>query len=234
MKQKLSPFEQPPQDPISWFKKWYAEADGKTNSGELPWITRRLQKLLYWIRVLIAKLYPATVIFEANAVALATADQEGRTSCRMVLFKGQSEDGFEFYTNCHSQKGQELGSNPWAAMLFYWRLPPRQVRVEGPTVKMSLEESARYWNTRPRGSQIGGLASHQSHPLSSTQEMQDIIKRLEKEYEGREIPCPEHWRGFRIVPERIEFWQGRVNRLHDRMIYKKATDGRWYTQRVFP
>jgi len=168
-----------------------------------------------------------------EAMTLATADAEGAPSARMVLLKGVGEDGFVFYTGYGSRKSEELEQNPRAALVFYWRPLGRQVRVEGSVERVSESESAAYFATRPRGSQLAAWASQQSRPLGSREELERRYAELEREYEGREVPLPPHWGGYRLRPEAIEFWEHRENRLHDRIRYTRAREG-WKVERLSP
>ncbi|TML51518.1 MAG: pyridoxamine 5'-phosphate oxidase [Actinobacteria bacterium] len=168
-----------------------------------------------------------------EAMALATADADGAPSARMVLLKGADEDGFVFYSGYVSRKAGELDQNPRAALVFYWRPLGKQVRVEGTVDRVSEAESAEYFATRPRGSQLAAWASQQSSPLASRQELERRYAELEREYEGREVPLPPHWGGYRLRPETIEFWEHRENRLHDRIRYTRAREG-WKVERLAP
>jgi pyridoxamine 5'-phosphate oxidase len=168
-----------------------------------------------------------------EAMALATADADGAPSSRMVLLKGAEEDGFVFYTGYVSRKAGELEQNPRAALLFYWRPLGKQIRVEGRVERVSEAESTAYFSTRPRGSQLAAWASRQSRPLSSREELETRYAELEREYEGREVPLPRHWGGYRLRPEKIEFWEHRENRLHDRIRYTRAREG-WEVERLAP
>ena len=168
-----------------------------------------------------------------EAMTLATADAEGAPSARMVLLKGVGEDGFVFYTGYGSRKSEELEQNPRAALVFYWRQLGRQVRVEGSVERVPEPESAAYFATRPRGSQLAAWASQQSRPLGSREELERRYAELEREYEGREVPLPPHWGGYRLRPEAIEFWEHRENRLHDRIRYTRAREG-WKVERLSP
>ena len=169
-----------------------------------------------------------------EAMTLATADAEGAPSARMVLLKGVGEDGFVFYTGYGSRKSEELEQNPRAALVFYWRPLGRQVRVEGSVERVPEPESAAYFATRPRGSQLAAWASKQSRPLGSREELERRYAELEREYEGREVPLPPHWGGYRLRPEAIEFWEHRENRLHDRFRYTRAREGGWKVERLSP
>jgi pyridoxamine 5'-phosphate oxidase len=168
-----------------------------------------------------------------EAMTLATATADGAPSARMVLLKGVEAEGFVFYTGYESRKAEELERNPRAALVFYWRSLGRQVRVEGPVERVSPEESAAYFATRPRGSQLAAWASEQSRPLGSRQELERRYAELEREYEGHEVPRPPRWGGFRLRPESYEFWQHRDNRLHDRVRYVRA-DGGWRRELLSP
>ena len=168
-----------------------------------------------------------------EAMTLATADGEGVPSARMVLLKGAGEDGFVFYTGYGSRKSEELEQNPRAALVFYWRPLGRQVRVEGSVERVSEPESAAYFATRPRGSQLAAWASQQSRPLGSRDELERRYAELEREYEDREVPLPPHWGGYRLRPEAIEFWEHRENRLHDRIRYTRARE-EWKVERLSP
>jgi pyridoxamine 5'-phosphate oxidase len=172
-------------------------------------------------------------LHQPHAFSIATATPDGAPSSRMVLLKGFDERGFVFYTNYESRKGGELAVNQKAALLFFWSELHRQVRIEGTISKVSREESERYFHSRPRGSQLGAWASHQSRPLASREELMQREKGFEAKYTGQEVPLPPYWGGFRITPTRFEFWQGRTYRLHDRFIYTRAVAG-WQTQRLSP
>lgn len=168
-----------------------------------------------------------------DAVALATADADGRPSGRMVLLKGFDERGFRFFTNYGSRKSRELEENPRAALTFHWAILERQVRIEGTVDRLPEEESAAYFQTRPRGSQIGAWASRQSQRLTSREALRAEAKETEERFTGSPVPLPSFWGGYRLVPERIEFWQGRANRLHDRVVFER--DGAdWRSGRLYP
>ena len=169
-----------------------------------------------------------------EAVSLATATREGRLSSRMVLLKDFDETGFVFYTNYESRKGLELAENPNAALVFYWRQLERQICITGTVSRVSREESEAYFRTRPRGSQIGALTSSQSRVVASREVLENRFQQLMAEYEGREIPLPSYWGGYRLSPDTIEFWQGRSDRLHDRFLYKRQSGGPWQLERLSP
>jgi pyridoxamine 5'-phosphate oxidase len=168
-----------------------------------------------------------------EAMTLATATGAGVPSARMVLLKGADKDGFVFYTGYGSRKSDELEQNPRAALVFYWRPLGRQVRVEGSVERVSEPESAAYFATRPRGSQLAAWASLQSRPLGIREELDRRYAELEREYEGRDVPLPPHWGGYRLHPEAIEFWEHRENRLHDRLRYTRAREG-WNVEMLSP
>ncbi len=175
----------------------------------------------------------AADLHEPNAMTLATATPDGRPSARVVLLKGFDERGFVFYTNYEGRKSRELEANPRAALLFYWGELERQVRVEGIVSRVPDKESDAYFAARPRGSQLGAWASEQSRPVRDRGALEERLRELEGEYEGREVPRPAFWGGYRVVPETIEFWQGRENRLHDRLRYRRA-EGGWKIERLQP
>ncbi|HEX6543802.1 MAG TPA: pyridoxamine 5'-phosphate oxidase [Ktedonobacterales bacterium] len=171
---------------------------------------------------------------EPNAMALATVGADGRPSLRMVLLKGVDERGFVFYTNYESRKGRELAETPWAALTFFWPEMERQVRIEGSIERVSAEESDAYFHSRPVGSQLSATASHQSEVITGREVLEQRVAELSAQYQEQELPRPEYWGGFRVLPDTIEFWQGRPNRLHDRLRYRLLADGRWQIQRLSP
>jgi pyridoxamine 5'-phosphate oxidase len=170
---------------------------------------------------------------EPNAMTLATADAEGRPAARTVLLKGHDEDGFVFYTNLGSRKGRMLAENPNVSLLFWWREHEEQVLIDGVAHRVSDAEADAYFQSRPRGSRIGAWASLQSSELESRQQLLDRVAALEAEYEGRDIPRPPHWSGFRVDPHRVEFWYGREYRLHERVCFS-AVDGEWRERLLYP
>jgi pyridoxamine 5'-phosphate oxidase len=172
-------------------------------------------------------------LHEPNAMILATASPDGKPSARTVLLKGYDERGFVFYTNYEGRKANEIEANPMCALLFYWGELERQVRIEGYASRLSGEESDAYFAGRPRGSRLGAWASEQSRPVEDRSVLEERVRALEAEYEGREIPRPPFWGGYRVEPEEIEFWQGRENRLHDRLVYRRE-DGAWRIERLQP
>jgi pyridoxamine 5'-phosphate oxidase len=168
-----------------------------------------------------------------EAMTLATATPDGRPSARMVLLKQVDHDGFVFFTNYRSAKAEQLDENPYAALVFYWPQLDRQVRVEGSVVRTSAEESREYFRTRPRESQIGAWASAQSEVISGREALEQRKHEVEALYCDREVDCPEYWGGYRLTPDRIEFWKSRVGRLHDRILYTRDTGG-WSITRLAP
>jgi pyridoxamine 5'-phosphate oxidase len=167
-------------------------------------------------------------------MTLATTAADGQPSARIVLLKEVSQDGFVFYTNYGSRKGRELAVNPRAALVFYWPQLERQVRITGAVVKTSRSESEGYFQTRPRGSQLAAWASWQSSPIPDRDVLEARVKKLEAKYAGGSVPLPPNWGGYRLRAESIEFWQGRPNRLHDRLRYSREAGGGWKIERLAP
>ncbi|MES2427653.1 MAG: pyridoxamine 5'-phosphate oxidase [Bacteroidota bacterium] len=176
----------------------------------------------------------AAEIHEPNAMTLATATTDGRPSARIVLLKDFDMNGFAFYTNYLSRKGKELTKNPNGALLFFWGELERQVRIEGTIEKLSKEDSEKYFHTRPKGSQLGALASPQSQEIPNREILESKINQLEAEYGDKDIPKPSFWGGYILKPRLIEFWQGRSNRLHDRILFKKTDNKNWKKVRLAP
>jgi pyridoxamine 5'-phosphate oxidase len=168
-----------------------------------------------------------------DAMTLATVDDTGHPDARMVLLKGHGPDGLSFYTNLESAKGRQLAGRPQAAAVIYWRELDRQVRARGPVEPLPGETADEYFATRPRDSQLGAWASAQSAPIGSREELERRVAELEREYDGREVPRPAQWGGFLLVPDAVEFWQGRTGRLHDRFRYRREADG-WRIERLAP
>ncbi|TEW46751.1 pyridoxamine 5'-phosphate oxidase [Psychromonas algicola] len=168
-----------------------------------------------------------------ESMSVSTSTKEGRPSSRMVLLKEVDQEGFVFFTNYGSRKADELEANPFAALLFHWNMLQRQVRIEGRIERISHEESEAYFHSRGRGSQIGAWASKQSELLDERQTLVDSVKFYEKKFAGKEVPLPEFWGGYRVIPESIEFWQGKADRLHDRFVYTQQ-DSTWSITRLNP
>ena len=167
-------------------------------------------------------------------MALATASRRGLPSVRYVLFKGILAGGFSFFTHYDSRKAREIAENPNGALGFYWQRLEKQVRVEGKMIKLSAAESKRYFRSRPREKQIGAWASPQSQPIASRAELEKLIRQMEDKFAGRDVPLPPYWGGYIFSPTRVEFWQGRPNRLHDRFRYTKSLDASWLIERLSP
>ncbi len=176
----------------------------------------------------------AEEFIEPNAMNLATFNDNGEISSRMVLLKAFDEAGFVFFTNYNSQKAQDLHSTKKAALNFWWDKLYRQVRITGGVEKISRKESEEYFHSRPLGSQIGAVASQQSQVIESYAVLENAYQNLEQQYKKQEVPCPEHWGGYRVIPYLFEFWQGRPNRLHDRLLYSKGSTSTWKIERLSP
>ena len=196
--------EMAPKEPLALFNKWFSEA---VATEQLP--------------------------VEPNAMMLATVDENGRPHLRVVLLKGVDERGFTFFTNYLSAKGQQLAAQPYAAITFFWPGLERQVRIEGRVEKVSPEESDAYYQVRPIGSRIGAWASPQSQVVDGRAELDALLKQTQERFLDQAPHCPEHWGGYRLVPDRIEFWQGRPSRLHDRINYR-LVNGQWQFERLAP
>jgi len=172
-------------------------------------------------------------IFLPESMALATATSDGKPSVRFVLLKGYGEDGFVFYTNYGSRKAAEMDENPEVSLIFHWTILQRQVRLEGRVERVSAQESEAYFHSRVRGSQVGAWASAQSEPMAERKVLEERVKEYERKFKGMEVPLPPFWGGYRLIPRRIEFWQGRASRLHDRVIFTRNGEG-WDRSRLYP
>jgi len=213
-------------DPIRQFSKWFEQAAGARVSGRLRRFCVNLYKTVF--------LAETSAPIDVNAMTLATADKDGRPSARIVLLKGVDARGFIFFTNYDSRKGQELSENSRAALTFYWGFLERQVCIAGDAGKIPETESETYFKTRPRGSRIAAWASRQSAILANREALESEWKELEAKYPGENVPKPPYWGGYVLSPIRIEFWQGRPNRMHDRFRYTRQSDGTWKIERLSP
>lgn len=196
--------DQAPLEPFALFRRWFADA---VKTEQLP--------------------------VEPNAMTLATVDADGRPHCRVLLLKGLDEQGFTFFSNYQSAKGEQLQANPFAAMTFFWPTLERQVRIEGRVERVSPAESDAYFQVRPLGSRLGAWASPQSRVIRDRGELEGLLAQTERRFADHAPECPPHWGGYRLLPERIEFWQGRSSRLHDRLDYRRV-DEAWLRQRLAP
>jgi pyridoxamine 5'-phosphate oxidase len=170
---------------------------------------------------------------DTSPVVLATADSEGRPAARLVLLRGADARGFVFFTNYNSRKGRELTENPQAALCFYWSSLDEQIRIEGRVTRVTAEESDAYFDGRPRGSQLGAWASDQSQVLTSRETLEEQYREIERRFAGQPVQRPAFWGGFRLIPSRIEFWYGRPDRLHDRVVYVREATA-WRIERLYP
>jgi pyridoxamine 5'-phosphate oxidase len=196
--------EQAPAEPFSLFQSWFGDA---VKTEQLP--------------------------VEPNAMTLATVDADGRPHCRVLLLKGLDDRGFTFFSNYDSAKGEQLAANPCAAMTFFWPALERQVRIEGRVERVTAAESDAYYQVRPLGSRLGAWASPQSRVIHDRSELESLLAQAEQRFVDQAPNCPPHWGGYRLLPERIEFWQGRPSRLHDRLNYR-LLDGAWVRERLAP
>jgi len=182
----------------------------------------------WWAEVLNSELE------EANAMTLATADATGNPSARIVLLKGYDDSGFVFFGNYHSQKGAELEQNPRASLVFFWKELERQVRILGTVNRIPAAESDAYFYSRPLESRMGAWASPQSKVIASRKTIEDNLAAVQQQYANGEVPRPPHWGGYKVTPKRMEFWQGRPSRLHDRILYSLGENGAWRIERLAP
>ena len=188
-----------------------------------------LQQFSVWFAAALA-----AEIRDVNAMSLATATRDGKPSVRIVLLKGFDERGFSFFTNYDSGKARDLEANPFAEMVFYWPQLERQVRISGEVERTSREDSAAYFHSRPLGSQLGAWVSKQSEVIDARKVLDARLNEMTERFENGEIPLPPHWGGYRLKPDKFEFWQGRPNRLHDRFRYSRKADGTWLIDRLAP
>ena len=185
----------------------------------------------------VSEWYDAAVqagLHEPNAMILATASREGRPSARAVLLKGFDQRGFVFFTNYESRKGRELAANPRAAVALYWQPLGRQVRMEGAVERLSPEQSDAYFASRPLGSRLGAWASRQGSPIGSRAELEAALADAARRYPGEDVPRPAYWGGYRLVPDAVELWEGRPNRLHERVHFVREPGGGWRSERLSP
>ncbi len=210
---------------ISEIRKEYTLKDLDTDQVDAS----PLSQFSHWLNEAIA-----ARVNEPTAMHLSTADASGRPSGRIVLLKGIEQDSFVFYTNYLSRKGSQLAANGYAALTFFWPELERQVRIEGHVDKVDGHTSDTYFKSRPRGSQLGALASPQSQPIEGRYIIEERAAQLTKELEDKEVTRPEHWGGYRLVADYFEFWQGRASRLHDRVCYVLQPDGSWKIERLAP
>ena len=220
-------------DPIELFVRWQEDAAARFGVGESKFARLRnatVAPVRWALRPLFGELP------HADAAALATATKDGVPSVRMVLVKQSTADAFVFYTNLGSRKAAEIEDNPMAELAFHWPFPPRQVRVAGSVERQDAAADDAYWQTRPRGSQLGAMASRQSRTISGRTVLEERLAKLEARHADERIPCPDYWGGYRLVPDTIEFWQGRPDRLHDRRRYVRDADAEtgWRTETVAP
>ena len=213
-------------DPIVQFRRWFDQALGARTSGRVRGLLIGLYKSLLGLG--------SAERIDVNAATLATADKAGRPSARVVLLKGVDQRGFIFFTNYDSRKGQQITENPNVALVFYWPDQERQVCVVGQATKVPLDESEAYFRGRPRGSRLAAWASNQSEVIENRDVLENRWRELQAKYPGEDIPIPPNWGGYVIAPTRIEFWQGRPSRLHDRFLYSRHADGTWRIERLSP
>ncbi|GAA2292535.1 pyridoxamine 5'-phosphate oxidase [Streptomyces kunmingensis] len=214
----------------SAMREQYRTHDGGLLEADLP--THPMEQFTRWFKQAAA---PGSPTAEPNAMVVSTADAEGRPSSRTVLLKSYDDEGFVFYTNYGSRKALDLAANPQVALLFPWHPMSRQVLVTGTAARTSRQETAAYFHSRPHGSQLGAWASAQSSVLADRTELDASYAELAERYPpGSAVPVPPHWGGFRVTPRTVEFWQGRENRLHDRLRYVAAGDGAWRVERLSP
>jgi pyridoxamine 5'-phosphate oxidase len=222
-------------EPFSLFTSWYLEA-----SGHLL----HKKNWFYCLGIHLIKIFSNAVsfitgnlevreIFLPSAMCLSTVAASGEPNARMLIMKGMANQRFTFYTDYGSQKGLELAQNSRAHLTFHWRLPPRQIRISGTAQKMSRQESVAYWRTRPRESQLSASVSKQSQKISSLAELEKLPRELAEKYKGTQIPCPETWGGYYVIPHRFEFWEGKIGRLHSRRVFE-LVENEWQEHFLAP
>jgi len=210
--------------PITLFSRWYEEAQ-MGRGGAVP-KNRVVSRGLQGIRRLLAAVLPWSNLLRPDIATLATVTQQNTPAARSVLFKGFIHGGFSFYTDYESNKGKELDANPSAVLVFYWHMPPRQVRIDGKVRKLSRQEAEADWKTRRRENQAASAATVQSSFIRGREELVEKVSRIKLRYKGKPIPCPESWGGYCLVPEKIEFWEGRLDWIHRRQLYV-LNQGSW-------
>ena len=213
-------------DPIAQFQRWFDQAMGARASGRIRKFLIKLYKKLL--------LASGAEQLDLTAMTLATADKQGRPSARVVLLKGVDQRGFIFFTNYESRKGQELAENPHAALVLYWPEQEREVCIAGEISPLPPAESDAYFRSRPHGSRLAAWASKQSTAVKDRAALEERWRQLEAQYTNKEIPRPPFWGGYLLSPARMEFWQGRPNRLHDRFRYTRQPDKTWLIERLSP
>ncbi len=213
-------------EPVEQFQRWFAQATSARTSGRLRKALVKTYKALFGI--------PTPEQVDVNAMALATTDKDGNPSARMVLLKGVDARGFIFFTNYNSRKGQELAGNPAAALVFYWPELERQVCIQGTVAMLPPSESDAYFQSRPRGSRIAAWASNQSEVVPDRAALEERWQLFQARYPGDAVPRPPHWGGYVLAPKRVDFWQGRPNRLHDRFSYTRSPHDSWRLERLAP
>ncbi|MBI4188616.1 MAG: pyridoxal 5'-phosphate synthase [Chloroflexi bacterium] len=217
-------------DPLKKFSAWYSENQTIKRGNTKNYLVARSFELLR--RVLLA-IFPWLNVFRPDFATFATVAPDNKPSARSVVFMGLVDGGFSFYTDYESDKGKELELNPSAVMLFYWNVPPRQVRIDGKVQKMSREAARLYWESRTRANQAASAAVRQSSIISGREEMVEKTRHIEQIYRGKPIPCPDSWGGYSLVPEKIEFWEGKRDWLHDRERHT-LNNGRWTMVKLAP